>query len=120
MTQEEKDLLLKDLCSRLPNGVILNCCDLVGEKLYTIDSNGLVNNDYDLEEVKPYLFPMSSMTEEQQFEFSILQGETLKTPSYATPLECARILQWCYENHFDIIGLIPLDLAIDATGLNIY
>ena len=69
MKQEEKDLLLKDLCARLPYGVILNCCNLVGEKLYTIDSNGLVNNDYDLEDVKPYLFPLSSMTEEQKEEY---------------------------------------------------
>lgn len=66
MKQEDKDLLLQDLSSRLPYGVILNCCNLVGEKLYTIDSNGLVNNDYDLEEVKPYLFPLSSMTDGQK------------------------------------------------------
>ena len=70
MTQEDKKLLLQDLCARLPYGVILNCCNLVGEKLYTIDSNGLVNKDYDLEEVKPYLFPLSSMTDEQKREYN--------------------------------------------------
>ena len=49
MIQEDKELLIKDLCGRLPYGVILNCCNLIGEKLFTIDSDGLVNNDYDLE-----------------------------------------------------------------------
>lgn len=119
MTQEEKDLLLQDLSARLPYGVILNCCNTIGEKLTCIDENGLINHDYDINECKPYLFPLSSMTEEQEFEFNVLQVKTLKS-SYATPMECVTILQWCYKNHIDVSGLIPKGLANDATRLNIY
>lgn len=107
MTQEQKDLLLKDLCARLPYGVILNCCDIVNENLRLIDNNGLINNDYDLEEVKPYLFPIESMTDEQSSEFMNIQ---LGYPS----------VDWFNKNHFDYRGLIPMELANDATGLNIY
>lgn len=112
MTQEEKDLFLKDLCARLPYGVILNCCNLVGEKLYTIDNNGLVNNDYDLEEVKPYLFPLSSMTEEQEKEWRY----TLSSDGNIT----YETVGWLNKNNFDYNWLIPKGLAIDATGKNIY
>ena len=113
MTQEEKDLLLQDLCARLPYGVILNCCNLVGEKLYTIDSNGLVNNDYDLEEVKPYLYPLSSMTEEQKKEEYDICKE------YIIGYE-SNLIDFYNRNHIDYRGLIPMGLANDATGLNIY
>jgi hypothetical protein len=132
MTLEEKNLLLQDLCARLPYGVILNCCNLVGEKLYTIDNNGLVNNDYDLEEVKPYLFPLSSMTEEQRKEFLDIQSEDRKRLLDALikyryeeedkipiiPLQ--KHIDWLNAHHFDYRGLIPMGLANDATGLNIY
>ena len=129
MTQEDKDLLLKDLCARLPYGVILNCCNIVGEKLYTIDSNGLVNNDYDLEEVKPYLFPLSSMTDEQimQAPNSILVSdlENLRYVNGLTELESPAtdlidLIDWLNKNHFDYRGLIEKSLALDATKLNIY
>lgn len=135
MTQEEKEkqLLLKDLSARLPYGVILNCCNFVGEKLYTIDSNGLVNNDYDLEEVKPCLFPLSSMTEEQwnnaprvnltDFTFESLKCGCFTIASYTCDNDLYNLVEfinWLIENHFDIYGLIPKNLAIDCTNLNIY
>ena len=88
MTQEQKDLLLKDLCARLPYGVILNCCKIVNETLTLIDYKGLINNDYDIDEVKPYLFPLSSMTEEQDKEFMNIQ---IGYPS----------VDWFDKNHFD-------------------
>lgn len=116
MSQEHKELLLKDLCGRLPYGVILNCCNLVGEKLYTIDSNGLVNNDYDLEEVKPYLFPMSSMTEEQEDELIKFMAKDWYGIRYHTPDS----IDFFHKKHIDYRGLIPRGLAKDATGLNIY
>ena len=107
MTQEQKDLLLKDLCARLPYGVILNCCNIVSETLTLISYKGLVNNDYDIDEVKPYLFSLSSMTEEQDKEFMNIQ---IGYPS----------VDWFNKNHIDYRGLIPMGLAIDATGKNIY
>lgn len=132
MTQEQKNLLLKDLCARLPYGVILNCCDSIREKLTAIIEDGIINHDYYVDEVKPYLFPLSSITDEQLFEAqSILGKNEIKiedgflrivdsdrnTISY---LEILALLEWFYKNHFDINGLIPKGLAIDATGLDIY
>ena len=132
LNDQEKDLLLQDLCARLPQGVILNCCNLVGEKLYTIDSNGLINNDYDLEEVKPYLYPLSSMTEEQKNQLKeIWSADMDKAIDYSISGEdelcdlcqlsaAKKVTDWLIANYFDYKGLIPKGLAIDATGLNIY
>ena len=122
MTKEGKDLLLRDLSSRISHGVIVSCCDIVGEKVTSIDENGLVNNDYDIDEVKPFLFPLSSMTEEQQKEFDKVIEINLKVLSgdidrlEATAFE----IDFYHRNHLDWRGLIPKGLAIDATGRNIY
>ena len=123
MTQEQKDLLLKDLCARMPYGVILNCCKTVNETLTLIDYKGLVNNDYDIDKVKPYLFPMSSMTEKQKEEFNTqslkLQLQVIDEEimyEKATEFE----VDFYNKHHLDWRGLIPLGLAIDATNLNIY
>lgn len=120
MTQE-KELLLKDLCARLPYGVKLLHTPTNEITNLEMIGNGVIDgNIHDLiENFKPYLFPLSSMTDEQKFEFNVLQVETLKS-SYATPMECITILQWCYKNHIDVNGLIPIGLANDATGLKIY
>lgn len=127
MTQEDKYLLLKDLCGRLPYGVILNCCNTVGEKLTAIDENGLINHDYDIDEVKPYLFPMSSMTEEQKNEFDartfeIMFGEGVckKNDEIGYGKLMAFDLDFYNKYHLDWRGLIPKGLAIDCTNLNIY
>lgn len=115
MTQEQEDLLLKDLCARLPYGVILNCCEIVSEPLTLISYKGLVNNDYDIDEVKPYLFPLSSMTKEQSIEYEKLCERYCPASTYST-----EIIDWCNKHHFDYRGLIPMGLAEDATGKNIY
>ena len=133
MTQEDKELLLRDLCSRLPYGVILNCCNSIGEKLTAIDENGLINYDYDIDETKPYLFPLSSMTEEQLDELKEYSGlkysanllelvswtdthSTLEfwleeTPSYVV----IKVFDWLNAHHFDYRGLIEKGLAIEAS-----
>lgn len=120
MTQENKELLLKDLCARLPYEVkymdILNP-DEHPSTLQSIDNCGLVMaNDgfsHEIENVKPYLFPMSSMTEEQRNEFH----ELLYGPEYGIDID---YFDWCHKNKLDCRRLIPKGLAIDATGLNIY
>ena len=112
MTQEQEELLLKDLCARLPYGVILNCCKIVSEPLTLISYKGLVNNDYDIDEVKPYLYPLQSMTAKQK-----TSHDFLKYSAHANPI---KLIDWYVKNHFDYRGLIPMGLAIDATGLNIY
>ena len=135
MTQENKDLLFKDLCARLPYGVkayIKNWSKLdrkYYEGVYTVESidpslNTIVADSerssvevivgYDDSEIKPYLFPMSGMTDEQYKEYWELEHsgnmEHLSIPA----------LDWLNKNHFDYRGLIEKSLALDATGLNIY
>ena len=143
MTQEEKELLLKDLCGRLPYGVICKGVtrDLDSETDKYVDrevSNVLLEihsyracycylglvNECEVETVQPYLYPLSSMTDEQR---CILEDWNMNEPM----LDCSgerqvyvnlnlRILDWLNEHHFDYRGLIEKGLAIDCTGLDIY
>lgn len=62
---------------------------------------------------RPYLFPLSSMTEEQRNEYH----ELLYNPNHGLDID---YFDWCHKNHFDCRGLIKKGLAIDATELNIY
>lgn len=139
----DKELLLKDLCARLPYNVIcqvefkengkynskvmLLSGIFTDDAYFTTKGGSIYSNEY-----KPYLFPLSSMTKEQLFEVQEIMGKNeieigdgflhildsdRNTISY---LEILALLEWFYKNHFDINGLIPMGLAIDATGLNIY
>lgn len=124
MTQNEKDLLLKDLCSRLPYGVKISIPDLWTQKreieildeifkgddgLYRVNSKGQC-----IEHIKPYLLPLSSMTEEQRDIYSKLwwNAKGVNMAMHA--------IDFFNKHHFDYRGLIKKGLAIDATGLNIY
>ena len=136
MTQEDKSLLLKDLCARLPYGVKFACnknvytakgLDLIvtdeGDWEYAVTAKGIAPIEIDF--IKPYLFPMSSMTETQCYELASIRSgfqdcwKYIKTP---IPLSICNFEQidWFHKNHFDYRGLIEKGLAIDATGLNIY
>lgn len=139
MTQEEKDLLYKDLCARLPYGVKISVNGKV-ETLQGIDMLDNADDPSDVEEVKPYLFPMSSMNEEQANELFNLFGISILDSvgrDYIKINECTgitfflnkgfdvethldKLMNWINTNHFDFRGLIPMGLAIDTTGLNIY
>ena len=133
MTQEEKELLLKDLCARLSYGVNVeytfkvtviatNAEEIMTRTLYlysinTLDNmtvSGIDDDGYEticfFEEIKPYLFPLSSMTEEER----IAIGNEF---AYGQPQKAIDIL---HKRHIDYRGLIPMGLAIDATGKNIY
>ena len=119
MTQENKELLLKDLCSRLPYGVKVSTPDDVSRTItrMNIDRNlievgNYIDDVYVLSDIKPYLFPLSSMTEEQIKEWRY----TLSSDGNIT----YDTVDWCNENHLDYRGLIPMGLAIDCTNLNIY
>ena len=146
MTEKEKDLLLKDLCSRLPYGVkayVKNWSNLdrkYYEGVYTVESvqpstsNILVYSEKGSVEVilgyadyviKPYLLPLSSMTEEQKKElqelyFDYISDEIFNDTEFVYHYDCINLINWLYKNHFDVNGLIPMGLANDATGLNIY
>ena len=144
MIQENKELVLKDLCARLPDKVIVdyayNAFD-VRKGNHVKHGSKCILNCYLLdvfisprlnekgEYIKPYLFPLSSMTEEQKkyitdkwgineefnFEIDTNWGE------YFVELgDTVDFINWLNENHFDYNGLIPMGLAIDATELNIY
>lgn len=132
MTQEEKDILLKDLSARLPYGVKISKVieNFISEPrpLCSINLNTIIVEDgeefdvWNYEEIKPYLFPLSSMTEEQKRELTNLVEETafqiLHSEDNNPHPHIA--MDWYNKNHFDYRGLIPMGLANDATGLNIY
>lgn len=120
MTQEQKEILSRDLCSRLPYGVkvlyeneIFNV-EYVSPMYYEIKLDIPETWTIDISEVKPYLFPLSSMTGEQNLEYL----RTCKGGNYSVPTLAS--FEWCVKNHFDIYDLIPMGLANDATGKNIY
>ena len=149
MTQEHKELLLKDLCVRLPYGVKFMC----NKNIYTTKGLDLIVTDegdweyavtakdtapIEIDFIKPYLFPLSGMTEEQEKEIQEITGN----PDYACIIRKTdglelwlnfidtdptisldaifEVQDYLNKNHFDYRGLIEKGLAIDATNLNIY
>ena len=123
MEQEDKDLLLKDLCARLPYKVKALIPDYYGgytSAIESIDIDGYIKDfegcQYEINEIKPYLFPLSSMTEEQKKEWQSLM---IRDP-YGVLYYTIYSYDYLYKNHIDIRGLIPKGLAIDCTNLNIY
>ena len=132
MIQEYKELLLKDLCARMPYGVKFACnkniyiakgIDLIitdeGDWEYAVTAKGIVPIEIDF--IKPYLFPISSMTEEQYDQLYIdsrVKNDSIDIlDALANDMDA---IDWLNKNHFDYRGLIEKGLAIDATGLNIY
>ena len=133
MNQEEKDLLLQDLCARLPynhmveyKGETYNVLGITFGRLvlckpfmsHTLNEHPLV------EEVKPYLFPMPKEDEDEEYdkfldelieiELKVISGELKREYSFEFEMN------YYHKKHIDYRGLIPMGLAIDATGLNIY
>ena len=131
MSQTDKKLLLKDLCARLPYGVKVklgdnpNIFDLQYRIKFAVmygDSDKL-EDILDITNIKPYLFPISSMTKEQKEEFNTKSLELqLKVIDEEIMYEEATEFEVDFYNkhHLDWRGLIPKGLANDATGLNIY
>ena len=127
MTQEEKQLLLKDLCARLPNK-----CRVFYEYIDNIDGKtygySLTLNTWCIDEleankaiVKPYLRPMSSMTREEVIEFNnIPSTKFYQIVNGDIPWDVANYKQidWLNANHFDYRGLIEKGLAISVTEEN--
>ena len=123
----DKELLLKDICARLPYNVIcqvefkengkynskvmLLSGIFTDEAYFTTKGGSIYSNEY-----KPYLFPMSSMTEEQKQEYQHITERWMYDSSYSI----SDSIDWLNAHHFDYRGLIEKGLAIDATGLNIY
>ena len=151
MKHEDKELLLRDLCARLPYGVK---CQIKGEEDFKplklksfIQGEGFCAFDFDikenlslsfkeLDEFKPYLFPLKTMTIEQRNEFyemtqpyiiaSFEEGKLIGEEGEYRPVTPIMMypnmieIDWLLKRHFDVFGLIEKGLAIDATNLNIY
>ena len=118
MKKEEKELLFKDLCGRLPYRVKVKTED--GKYPLPFTPFHLDFYKHNIEDIKPYLFPLSSMTEEQKEIYCKLQDKVIYNSKGPTTEDILVLTNWLDENMFDWIGLIPIGLAIDATGLNIY
>ena len=131
MTKENKELLFKDLCARLPYNVIcqvefrengkynskvmLLSGIFTDEAYFTTKGGSIYSNEY-----KPYLFPLSSMTEEQKVIYGDLCYSIIQSLAKNMQSELNELINWLNAHHFDYRGLIEKGLAIDATGLNIY
>lgn len=134
--KENKKLLLKDLCSRLPYeikgktaaGEVVSLMRR-GQADYDIITS--ITNAIEKHGWRPYLFPLSSMTEEQKEELDKLCwyfdnyeihniNEYHDDKEIVTHIRCSELVDWLNKNKFDYRGLIPMGLADDATGLNIY
>ena len=150
MIENNKNLLLKDLSSRLPYGVkVYDTKSSANSSFMNLNHvNGTVGEVFiscryecrtaPIEDIKPYLFPLSSMTEEQlaelkaftdlRYEHNTLElvewEDSCKTLEFwleEIPSYCViKVFDWLNKNHFDYRGLIEKGIALDATGLGIY
>lgn len=154
MTLEDKELLLKDLCARLPYGVrvfvsgddfdnyqcpyLLIAISKFGQDIFCKIYSPIYTplGCPGVENVKPYLFPLSSMTEEMMEEFDSLFNGTFQyfnqgvisasylwdrnEAKFVGEHECSKLIDFFNSHHIDYRNLIEKGLAIDATGLNIY
>ena len=121
MTQGNKDLLFKDLCGRLPYGVKVEIYnhwrDDYEDETLTLENYAKLINTFSVKDIKPYLFPISSMTEVQKEEHKDLLDNQY---SFDANGNIFTLQDFYCKNHIDYRGLIPMGLANDATGLNIY
>ena len=118
MTQEDKELLFKDLSARLSYGVIVEIISYGQEtlmpwfgKLSCKDLDCFIH-DVAYKSIKPYLRPLSSMTEEEKKEYNLTKA--LSIVDYPT----LKSFDWLNAHHFDYRGLIPMGLAIEVTEEN--
>ena len=136
MTQEYKELLLKDVCARLPYGIIFqsrhNENEVEGEGTFDfrVDDEFTLcklKHTCELDNCKPYLRPMSSMTEDEKIELKQISNDYLDGwENTKTPLERWKLdakisyLRFVFYNshHFDWNDLIPKGLAIEVTEEN--
>ena len=145
---EDKILLIKDLSARKPYGVHIEHKSGISGTLHNMTTYRLYDGDdvkdiycvidffgdddyISVEYFKPYLFPLSSMTEEQEEELKNIyysfNGMFQYTERIFDRIPFGKMKYFPYQieeffnkNNFDYRGLIKKGLAIDATGLNIY
>lgn len=129
MKPEEKQLLLKDLCARLPHGVQVSINDKIITTLKNLkvthfynDTNTVQDafaqvdisdwNDFvDITSIKPYLRPMSSMTAEEKIRFQEFKIRAINSINIQNSI---KMIDWLNSHHFDYRGLIEKGLALEA------
>lgn len=131
MTQENKELLLKDLCARLPYEVRLHISSDLVDKDDALLGISLIEGltpyithdkiiavhsgySYSLKEVKPYLRPLSSMTEEEAMEYANCGNIIANSPQNNYLIPNPNCVDWLNAHHFDYRGLIEKGLALEA------
>ena len=128
MTKEEKELLLKDLCARLPycglicqtnkgKGTLISVERSFGEALVYVDFGYTQAEEFDLngdDEVKPYLRPLSSMTDEEFPKYiETVEWKYIGHGDKAS-YDTLDTFDWFAEHHFDYRGLIEKGLALES------
>lgn len=115
MTQEEKSILLQDLCARLPYDVCVHIRYKTGEpcygKLTPRDIQWFIDSKID--NIKPYLRPMSSMTEEETKEYLDMLNDIDKS-GLMNQNFITKVVDWLDKKMFDHRGLIPMGIALEA------
>ena len=124
MTQEDKELLLKDLCARLLYGVKVELhgevCTVLGyfDDFVMLTSNTPLGQQTNITNIKLYLRPMSSMTDEEKMEWFQMRARHSKMSGFNELQERADFTSessdWLNAHHFDYRGLIEKGLALEA------
>jgi hypothetical protein len=128
MTQEEKDILIADLCGRLPYKVKcstpygIGVLDSIDMEHMDLTFEGPDDNYYTLDRnIKPYLRPLSSMTKSERKEFDDLckfdEDVWMGNHKVGFPKNVrimSKCIDWLNKNMFDYRGLIPKGLALEA------
>lgn len=132
--QNIKKQLVADMCARLPywlkceiNGKVEILDSICDDDGYYFNFIGEDKEGYTLDEVKPYLFPMSSMTEDIKDEiyqetglYDIFEDNQIHIEVGTNFADVCKLFNILNKYHLDYNGLIPMNLAIDATGKKIY
>ena len=147
MTPEDKELLLKDLCARLPYGIVINvgdkdlkldkkhqcigvlypedCSDEFNERNNNASFYIVISGCYYGEEIKPYLRPMSSMTEEEFYEYNYIRFSKIKDRINYERVDVGKFhnvgiipikeyIDWLNAHHFDYRRKKKKGLALEA------
>ena len=115
MKEKEKDLLIQDLCARLPYGFTIHRhSDNANIKINDIDEFAHFLEYSDGEEFKPYLRPMSSMTEYEITQFEIINFGPIGFNWRLLVSTSSKLVDWLNSHHFDYRGLIEKGLAFEA------
>ena len=121
-----KDLLIKDVCARLPYGVVCEISNEEAKIIEVLKPGGLFEFMSGTIDIKPYLRSLDDMTEDEKDDFSDAICNVIDSQQYINAefynIEMAKAatteIDWLIAHHFDFRGLIGLGLAIRVTPEN--